>query len=347
MFMVAHNGPPYHFQPLQGGKFPPGESYGEIKVKEFCWIAIFYNIFYNISDLTHMRMSLAVYEAYDVSNNTMHFLVTKNLPANCSQVKHEYNYTHQPKTVVYYVTTTRISLTNLPIEEENGWHIKSRYQPASIDMCTVHEYEPGCAIPRIELMMEWKGAGEPQRKQFEIKVEGGDMESFTWFCGEQPPITPAPPPPDPPPPPPPPPDPPITSAPPTPDPPPPPPPPPNPPPPPPPQDPPITLAPPTPDPPPPPPSARPELNDLVRELKTLDWATFTHFALQLGVKNPVIQQQEHQYWEIGQRVTAVLQHWLNNDPKASWKKVVRCLEVVEMKVLADGLREKYNCIDSC
>ena len=44
VFMVAHNGPPYHFQPLQGGKFPPGESYCEIEVKKFCFITIFYNI---------------------------------------------------------------------------------------------------------------------------------------------------------------------------------------------------------------------------------------------------------------------------------------------------------------
>ena len=189
VFMVAHNGRPYRFQPLQGGKFPPGELYGEIEVREFCWITIFYNIL----NLSHMRMSLAVYETYDVSNNTMHFLVTKNLPANCSQVNQECNYRNLPKTMAYSITTTTISLTNLPIEEENGWHVKSHHKKASISMSDVHAYEPGCVIPNIELMMEWKGAGEPQRKQFEIKVEGGDMESFTLFCGYQPP-TPGPPP---------------------------------------------------------------------------------------------------------------------------------------------------------
>ena len=178
VFMVAHNGPPYHFQPLHGGKFPPGELYGEIEVKEFSLITIFYNIL-------DFRMSLAVYEAY-LSNNIMHFLVTKNLPANCTHVRNKYAEL-QDKTMTYYYSTTKIALGNLPIEEENGWHVKPLHEPASIDMRSVHAYEPGCVIPKIELQLEWKGAGEPEKKKFKIEVQGGTMESFTLFCGGQPP----------------------------------------------------------------------------------------------------------------------------------------------------------------
>ena len=180
VFMVAHHGPPYHFQPLQGGKFPPGESYGEIEVKEFSLLTIFYNIL-------DFRMSLAVYEAY-LSNNIMHFLVTKNLPANRTQVRNEYARL-QEKTMTYYYSTTKIALGNLPIEEENGWHVKPLHKPASIDMCSVHAYEPGCVIPKIELKLEWKGAGEPEEKEVDIEVEGGNMESFKLSCGGQPPVT--------------------------------------------------------------------------------------------------------------------------------------------------------------
>ena len=67
VYMVAHDGPPYRFQPLQGGKFPPGESYGEIEVKNFSFFTI---LFKNI------KMSLAVFVAY-LSENRVHFLVTK------------------------------------------------------------------------------------------------------------------------------------------------------------------------------------------------------------------------------------------------------------------------------
>ena len=136
--MVARNGPPYHFQPLQGGRFPPGGSYGEIEVEEFSLITIIYNIL-------DFRMSLAVYEAY-LSKNIMHFLVTKNLPANCTLVRSEYAKL-QDKTMTYYYLTTKISLGNLPIEEENGWHVKPLHEPASIDMHSMHTYEPGCVMP--------------------------------------------------------------------------------------------------------------------------------------------------------------------------------------------------------
>ena len=186
VFMVAHDGPPYCFKPLQGGKFPTGESYGEIEMDKFS----FFTIFNNIMDF---KMSLAVFVAY-LSDNIMHFLVTKNLPANCTQVKNEYKHANllRDYTMRYYYSTTKISLKHLPIEEENGWHIKPLHQPASIDMHSVHAYEPGCVIPKIELQLEWKGAGEPQKGMVDIEVEGGDMESFTLFCSGQPPVTPAP-----------------------------------------------------------------------------------------------------------------------------------------------------------
>ena len=52
-------------------------------------------------------------------------------------------------------------------------------------MRSVHAYEPGCVIPKIELKLEWKGAGEPGKKKVKIAVEG---RSFILFCGVQPPI---------------------------------------------------------------------------------------------------------------------------------------------------------------
>ena len=101
VFMVAHNGPPYHFQPLHGGKFPPGESYGEIEVAKFS----FFTIFYNVLDF---KMSLAVFVAYP-SDNIVHFLVTKNLPANCTQVKNEYP-SVELYAISYSYSTTKIAL---------------------------------------------------------------------------------------------------------------------------------------------------------------------------------------------------------------------------------------------
>ena len=44
-------------------------------------------ILYNIMDT---KMMLAVFVAHLKENNTIHFLVTKNTPANCTAVRNEY-----------------------------------------------------------------------------------------------------------------------------------------------------------------------------------------------------------------------------------------------------------------
>ena len=176
VFMMAHDGPPYHFQLWHGGKFPPGESYGEIKVEKFS----FFTIFNNVLD---MKMSLAVFVAY-LSNNIVHFLVTKNLPANCTQVKNEYLSIELDKYAIsYYYSTTNIALKVIQ-NFQDSWLLEPVCQPACIDMRSVHAYEPGCVIPKIELKLEWKGAGEPGKKKVKIAVEG---RSFILFCGVQPP----------------------------------------------------------------------------------------------------------------------------------------------------------------
>ena len=83
----------------------------------------------------------------------------------------------------------------------------------------------------------------------------------------------------------------------------------------------------------------PELKELDLALKQLTWSEFTSFALQLGMENHTLRKIGQQ--GIGGRKRSAMQHWLNNDLEASWEKIVRCLEVIDMKVLADGLRKKY------
>ena len=182
VFMVAHNGPPYHFQPLQGGKFPPGESYGEIEVKKFCYLSIFYNFL----NYFHYKMSLAVHIAY-LGDNGAHFLLTKNIPANRKKVMEEY---HQSAlkidsfTMTCYLFTTEVSL-KVPEAQENGWLIQPNPTPPRINMCDVCAYEPGCVIPKIELKLTWRGR-EPRRiMDFNIGIQGGDKHSFILTAGKK------------------------------------------------------------------------------------------------------------------------------------------------------------------
>ena len=41
------------------------------------------------------------------------------------------------------------------------------------------------------------------------------------------------------------------------------------------------------------------------------------------------------------RFLAAMDAWLQSDPKASWKKVVRALRAIRKEVLAQKLKEKY------
>ena len=133
-------------------------------------------------------MSLAVFVAY-LNDNTIHFLVTKNLPANRSAVRSEYeNADLRPYDMRYYYLTTAIIL-DIP-KDKDGWHIKPTCQPTNISMLNVHAYEPGSVIPKVELQLEWQDSSrEPQRTEVEVKLQGGSMESLTLICGQQPPQT--------------------------------------------------------------------------------------------------------------------------------------------------------------
>ena len=81
-FMLAHNGPPNKFEPLHGGYFPLNKSHGEIELMKFSLLTILYNIL-------DWKLTLAIHIAY-LKDNVVHFLVTKNLPANCTAVQEIY-----------------------------------------------------------------------------------------------------------------------------------------------------------------------------------------------------------------------------------------------------------------
>ncbi|CAI8049097.1 hypothetical protein GBAR_LOCUS27042, partial [Geodia barretti] len=104
--MVAHGDAPYQFKPLHGGHFPLNKSYGEIEMAEFCLLTILYNIL-------DTKMMLAVFVAHLKENNTIHFLVTKNTPANHTAVQNKYTNAslQPPHTKRYFYGTTEISLS--------------------------------------------------------------------------------------------------------------------------------------------------------------------------------------------------------------------------------------------
>ena len=86
--------------------------------------------------------------------------------------------------------------------------------------------------------------------------------------------------------------------------------------------------------------ARPKLPDLSLELEDLTWSETVKFGVQLGMKFPVLKNiGDTQTADV--RLLAAMDAWLQSDPKAWWKKVVRALRAIRKEVLAQELEEKY------
>ena len=177
LFMVAHGEPPFHFTPLPGGVFPPGECYGEIELDKFSILSLFWRILGYSSSL-----NCAVHIGY-CDDSSADFIVTKHIPTHIETVKTEYE---DAKLVPYYLTcsssSTGISLT-VPDTPTNGWTVEPDFEPAKINVSRIVDYVPRQVIPHIKLSMMWSGHGQTKKERINIAVEGAeDLHSFKLTC---------------------------------------------------------------------------------------------------------------------------------------------------------------------
>ena len=185
MFLVAHGKPPYRFEPLPGGSFPLKESYGEIEVNEFSFFIILQNI-------RHGNMRFAVHIVY-CRDGTADFVVTKNIAPHVTAIKEEYyNATKfDTREMKCSLSTDAITLS-IPESLTNGWKIEPNFEPPTISLAQIREYQPGKIIPHIKLNMMWLGPEQPRRESVKIGVNGGDLESFRLVCKPLPQLQPQP-----------------------------------------------------------------------------------------------------------------------------------------------------------
>ena len=85
---------------------------------------------------------------------------------------------------------------------------------------------------------------------------------------------------------------------------------------------------------------KPKLPDLSRELYELTWSETVNFGVQLGMEFSVLKKIGEDKTDDVRFLTA-MDAWLQSDPKASWKKVVKALRAIRKEVLAQELEEKY------
>ena len=180
--VVAHDGPPYHFQPLHGGIFPPGKSYGEIQLTKFSIISIIYW-------LLGWRMELSVHVFYhrgSTRNTTSAtFVASRNIPADIEAVEKAYSkgcIRVAKHAMLIDYTTDEIRLI-IPPAQPGEWCVKPEFDPPRIKTQLILEYGAGKIPPNIHLKMKWTGEGDPADEEIKIKLEGTlDDESFTLFC---------------------------------------------------------------------------------------------------------------------------------------------------------------------
>ena len=174
--IVAHCTSPYRFKLLHKGKFPLGDTYGEIEISRFSVLGTIFNFLGLVS-------TLAIHVVY-LWDGTAHIAVTKNIPANRTAIREE----HPNATIVEYTTacpwlTTDITFSQAEPPNQEGWRIKMEPYPSKLNIHSILKYERGCVIPKIELEPEWiKDDEQPKEKKVYIRVEGGNVKSIPLSC---------------------------------------------------------------------------------------------------------------------------------------------------------------------
>ena len=176
--MVAQDTPPYHFEPLPGGKFPIMGSYGEISLKKFSTFAA-------MCRMLRLYMKLSVFVFYHRNNNTATFVATKNLKEAIEAVKEWFDDSIEgfKQSLIYYCYPTRdITLTIPEASKQSKWSIVPMCEPPTIQKELICNYQKGQQPPSIQLEMKWTGEGPPEEEKIKIKLKGCSVESFTLTC---------------------------------------------------------------------------------------------------------------------------------------------------------------------
>ena len=174
--MIAHSPPPYKFKPLEGGKFPIRECYGEFHTKAF-------SIFTTLARKLGLRLSLSVQVFYH-SRNRVVFVVTKNLRSQISAVEHKYATATKAleQTMSCSCSTNAIILTMPQPKKPGGWLVESDFEPAQIETRDILEYTAGMTPPSVYLRMRWTGEGNPVEDSVRIAIRGASAKSFFLLC---------------------------------------------------------------------------------------------------------------------------------------------------------------------
>ena len=181
-FVCARNGPPYQFQQIDGGMFSQDSSYGLIKVSEFSEFGIAWLLRGWRQPHAPTNLVVGVYSY----GTTASFVATRNLAAHLRDVEDVHNGRTDKSTIVAIDGNLDEIKLALPVKRK-GWEITSTFNPAVITLEAIRDFQPGKAIPRISLEMEWLRLNEPVKPtDIKVKVLGlKNLLDFKLPCGRK------------------------------------------------------------------------------------------------------------------------------------------------------------------
>ena len=86
---------------------------------------------------------------------------------------------------------------------------------------------------------------------------------------------------------------------------------------------------------------KPRLKELALELRDLTWSEVTSLAIQLDVKYSKLKQIEDGNRHHNTRLYEAMDTWLENDPDATWAKLIEALKSIDKNVLASQVEKTF------
>ena len=88
--------------------------------------------------------------------------------------------------------------------------------------------------------------------------------------------------------------------------------------------------------------AKPKLRELALELDELSWAEVKAMAIQLDMKFKKLKNIESENKETSDLILNAMEAWLETDPNASWKKIVKALSATDKNALAESIKKNHS-----
>ena len=181
-FAVADtkHGPPYQFHTLAGGRFGVGQ-YGRIQLNRFSMLVMLMD---NIKWYAGYPICFFAGMYYRPDNRVL-FVAARNLEAHIHAIEDEYKSEKDPEkfSLMCSYNCSSIEL-EIPKKSKSNWKVIPCVNPPKIKMAEILDYQPRKLIPQIGLRLKRKGKGVAREGLAEVRVTAApdDFKDIFLLC---------------------------------------------------------------------------------------------------------------------------------------------------------------------